>query len=39
MIFYKEMYYRHIYAKLQPSIYQRFESFNAYCELFDYLLG
>ncbi|XP_065826825.1 eukaryotic translation initiation factor 3 subunit L-like [Oscarella lobularis] len=36
---YKELYFRHIYAKLQPSLEQRFESYYNYCDLFNYILG
>lgn len=39
MILYRELYYRHIYAKLKPTLNHRFESFSNYCELFSYLLG
>lgn len=28
MIFYRELYFRHIYAKLQPTIEQRFQSYD-----------
>lgn len=36
---YKELYYRHIYAKLAPTVDQRFESYENYCDLFNYILG
>ncbi|KNC85232.1 hypothetical protein SARC_02567 [Sphaeroforma arctica JP610] len=36
---YKELYYRHIYAKLNPTLEQRFESFENYCDLFNYILN
>lgn len=37
---YKELYYRHIYAKNQgPSLAQRFGSFYNYCELFNYIIS
>lgn len=39
LMLYKEMYYRHIYSKLSPSIAQRAESWQNYCDLFDMLLG
>ncbi|KAI9204267.1 RNA polymerase I-associated factor PAF67-domain-containing protein [Polychytrium aggregatum] len=39
LILYKELYYRHIYAKLQPSIDDRFESYTNYCDLFNYILN
>ena len=38
-ILYKELYYRHIYAKLQPTIEQRFESWQNYLDLFGFLLS
>jgi len=38
VILYKELYYRHIYSKLQPSIEHRIESWQNYSDLFDYLL-
>ncbi|XP_063994823.1 eukaryotic translation initiation factor 3 subunit L [Diachasmimorpha longicaudata] len=39
LILYKELYYRHIYAKNQPSLEQRFGSFYNYCDLFNYILN
>eukprot|EP01135_Chromosphaera_perkinsii_P009691 Nk52_evm17s1837 gene=Nk52_evmTU17s1837 len=36
---YKELYYRHIYSKMQPTLQQRFESYENYCELFNYILN
>eukprot|EP00126_Sphaerothecum_destruens_P015082 Sdes_comp8995_c0_seq1m408 len=39
LILYKELYYRHIYSKLQPTIEHRFESFENYCELFNFILN
>lgn len=41
LILYKELYYRHIYAKIQggPSLDQRFESYYNYCNLFNYILS
>ncbi|CAH1155339.1 unnamed protein product [Phaedon cochleariae] len=41
MILYKELYYRHIYARIQggPTIEQRFNSFFNYCDLFNYILS
>jgi len=40
-IIYKELYFRHIYARVQggPSIEQRFESYQNYCDLFNYILS
>ncbi|GJQ68323.1 hypothetical protein Trydic_g16918 [Trypoxylus dichotomus] len=41
MILYKELYFRHIYAKIQggPTLEQRFNSFYNYCDLFNYILS
>ena len=40
LILYKELYYRHIYARINggPSINQRFESYYNYCQLFNCIL-
>ncbi|GFO02337.1 eukaryotic translation initiation factor 3 subunit l [Plakobranchus ocellatus] len=41
MVLYKELYYRHVYARIQggPSVAQRFESYYNYCDLFNYILN
>ncbi|XP_034259212.1 eukaryotic translation initiation factor 3 subunit L isoform X2 [Pantherophis guttatus] len=41
LILYKELYYRHIYAKVSggPTLEQRFESYYNYCNLFNYILN
>ncbi|PVD37619.1 hypothetical protein C0Q70_00215 [Pomacea canaliculata] len=41
LILYKELYYRHVYARVQngPSLEQRFESYYNYCNLFNYILN
>jgi translation initiation factor 3 subunit L len=41
IILYKELYYRHIYARVQggPTIDHRFESYYNYCNLFNYILS
>lgn len=39
IVFYKELYFRHIYAKSQPTIDQRFDSYYNYCALFNLLLS
>jgi len=39
LMFYAEIYYRHIYANLTPSLEQRFASYAAYVRLFDHLLN
>lgn len=38
---YKELYYRHIYARVSggPTIEQRFESYYNYCQIFNYILS
>ncbi|KAJ2724083.1 hypothetical protein GGI07_002204 [Coemansia sp. Benny D115] len=36
---YRELYYRHIYARLHPSLETRFRSFDNYCDLFNYILN
>eukprot|EP00013_Stygamoeba_regulata_P021602 CAMPEP_0177648354 /NCGR_PEP_ID=MMETSP0447-20121125/10783_1 /TAXON_ID=0 /ORGANISM="Stygamoeba regulata, Strain BSH-02190019" /LENGTH=549 /DNA_ID=CAMNT_0019150989 /DNA_START=24 /DNA_END=1673 /DNA_ORIENTATION=+ len=35
---YKELYYRHIYARLQPTVEQRIQSYQNYCVLFNFIL-
>lgn len=41
IILYKELYFRHIYARIQggPTLEQRFNSFYNYCDLFNYILS
>ncbi|CEL54771.1 Eukaryotic translation initiation factor 3 subunit L OS=Ustilago maydis (strain 521 / FGSC 9021) GN=UM01228 PE=3 SV=1 [Rhizoctonia solani AG-1 IB] len=39
LILYRELYYRHVYSKLQPEIDDRFHSYENSCELFNYLLN
>lgn len=39
LILYKELSFRHIYSKLQPTIEQRFASFYNYCDFFNHLLN
>lgn len=39
LILYKELYFRHIYARLQPNLEQRLGSFFNYCDLFNYILN
>ncbi|KAK9467351.1 RNA polymerase I-associated factor PAF67-domain-containing protein [Lipomyces arxii] len=34
---YTEMYYRHLYAKLQPTLDDRLASYDNYCTLFNYI--
>lgn len=36
---YRELYYRHIYARLTPTLEQRFHSYENYCDLFNYILS
>jgi len=38
LLLYKELYYRHIYSKLQPTLEQRIESWSNYCDIFNLLL-
>ncbi|KAL5019120.1 hypothetical protein ScPMuIL_004842 [Solemya velum] len=40
-ILYKELYFRHIYARVSsgPTLDQRFESYYNYCNLFNYILN
>ncbi|KAJ7556493.1 hypothetical protein O6H91_05G085900 [Diphasiastrum complanatum] len=37
-LLYKEMWFRHLYAKLTPTLEQRFESWDNYCNLFQVIL-
>mmetsp|Transcript_35179 Transcript_35179/g.89048 ORF Transcript_35179/g.89048 Transcript_35179/m.89048 type:complete len:519 (-) Transcript_35179:279-1835(-) len=37
-LLYKEMYFRHLYARCQPDLRQRCESWDNYCDLFGLLL-
>ena len=39
LILYRELYYRHIYSRIQPDIDDRFHSYENSCELFNYLLN
>ncbi|PVU89497.1 hypothetical protein BB561_005318 [Smittium simulii] len=39
MILYRELYYRHIYSRLQVTLEERILSFENYCELFNYILN
>jgi len=41
LILYKELYFRHIYARIRegPTLEQRFESYYNYCNLFNYVLN
>jgi translation initiation factor 3 subunit L len=40
MLFYKEVYYRHVYARTQqPNVEQRLESYHNYCTLFGYIIN
>merc|ERR1712241_1059898 len=38
---YRELYFRHIYARVQggPTVHQRFDSYYNYCKLFNYILS
>ena len=35
---YRELYYRHIYGKLQPTLDDRFNSYENYCDLFNFIV-
>uniref|UniRef100_A0A0D6QWN7 Eukaryotic translation initiation factor 3 subunit L n=1 Tax=Araucaria cunninghamii TaxID=56994 RepID=A0A0D6QWN7_ARACU len=37
-LLYREMWFRHLYARLQPTLKQRFESWDNYCSLFQVVL-
>ncbi|KAG1852868.1 RNA polymerase I-associated factor PAF67-domain-containing protein [Suillus subalutaceus] len=39
LILYRELYYRHVYSRLQPNVDDRFHSYENSCELFNYLLN
>ena len=39
LILYRELYYRHVYSRLQPNIDDRFHSYENSCELFNYILS
>ncbi|BFZ61243.1 hypothetical protein YB2330_002302 [Saitoella coloradoensis] len=36
---YRELYFRNIYAKGQPTLEQRFRSYDNYCDLFNFILN
>ncbi|EIE77654.1 hypothetical protein G6F46_004206 [Rhizopus delemar] len=36
---YRELYYRHIYSFLTPTLEHRFRSYENYCDLFNYILN
>lgn len=38
-LLYSELYYRHMFVRLQPSVYNRIESFQNYFALFDFILN
>lgn len=38
LLLYKELYFRHLYAKLQPTLEQRVQSWENYCQLFKVIL-
>lgn len=39
MTLYRELYFRHVYAKLEPNVDDRFQSYENICELFNLLLS
>jgi translation initiation factor 3 subunit L len=36
---YDELCFRHVYARLQPTLEQRYRSFSNYCTLFNHILS
>ncbi|XP_022191689.1 eukaryotic translation initiation factor 3 subunit L [Nilaparvata lugens] len=38
-VLYKELYYRHIYARVQPTLQQRIDSYWNYCSFMNFLIG
>ncbi|KAL0074830.1 RNA polymerase I-associated factor PAF67-domain-containing protein [Phycomyces blakesleeanus] len=36
---YRELYYRYIYSRMAPTLEQRFNSYENYCDLFNYILN
>jgi translation initiation factor 3 subunit L len=39
LVLYKELFYRHVYARLKPDVADRIESFQNYIDVFNILLG
>lgn len=39
LLFYSEVYFRHLYGLLQPNTDQRIQSYNNYCHLFNFFLN
>ena len=39
LLLYKEVVFRHLFAKFSPTVAQRIESWKNYCELFESLIG
>ncbi|XP_065196024.1 eukaryotic translation initiation factor 3 subunit L-like [Sycon ciliatum] len=39
LILYRELFFRHIYARLQPDVYHRCQSYYNYCDLFNHILS
>ena len=39
MVLYKELYFRHIFAKLKPTLEQRIQAFDNYMAFFALVLG
>ncbi|OAJ40717.1 hypothetical protein BDEG_24422 [Batrachochytrium dendrobatidis JEL423] len=39
LILYKELYYRHLYSKMQPTLDDRVRSYTNYCDLFNFILN
>lgn len=39
LLYYKEVYFRHLYSRLTPTLEQRFDSYNNYCALFNLIVN
>lgn len=39
LVLYRELWYRHVYSRLSPDGEDRFQSYDNYCDLFNYLLN
>lgn len=39
MTLYRELYFRHVFARLQPDLDDRFHSYENYCSLFNLILN
>ncbi|KAH8918952.1 hypothetical protein BT69DRAFT_1247020 [Atractiella rhizophila] len=39
VMFYRELYFRHVYSRLQPDLDDRFHSYENYCAIFNWILN